>query len=93
MHISADFVTECEKFLFQLKALQKRMQKNVSRFCVAQAVPEIYMKKEMLKDRGDVFFLLFTVHAIKFSFDLFCFITLVINFFFSEEGKENQMII
>ena len=35
------------------------MQKDVSRFFVAQAAPEIYKKNEMLKNRGD--FLLFTV--------------------------------
>ena len=38
------------------KALQKKMQKDVSRFFVAQAVPEIYEKNEMLKNRGEVFF-------------------------------------
>ena len=59
--MSADFVTECEKFLFQLKALQKRVQKDVSRFIVPQAVSEIYRKNERLKNRGDVFFLLSTV--------------------------------
>ena len=32
------------------------MQKDVSRFIVPQAVPEIYMKNERLKNRGDVFF-------------------------------------
>ena len=56
LHISTDFVTVCEKFLFQLKALQKRMQKEASRFFVAQAGPEIYEKNEMLKNRVDVFF-------------------------------------
>ena len=58
MHISADFVTECEKFLFQLKALQKRMQKDGSRFFVAQAFPEIYEKNEMLKKGGMCFFVI-----------------------------------
>ena len=33
-----------------------KMQKDKSRFFVAQAVPEIYEKNEMLKNRGDVFF-------------------------------------
>ena len=56
MHISADFVTVCEKFLFQLKALQKKDAKEASRFFVAQAGPEIYEKNEMLKTRVDVFF-------------------------------------
>ena len=56
MHISADFFTKCEKFLFQLKALQKRVQHDVNRFIVPQVVPEIYMKNERLKNRGDVFF-------------------------------------
>ena len=58
MHISADFVTVWEKFLFQLKALQKRMQKDASRFFVAQVGPEIYEKNEMLKNRGMCFFVI-----------------------------------
>ena len=58
MHISVDFVTECEKFLFQLKALQKRVQKDVNRFIVPQAVPEIYKKNERLKNRGMCFFVI-----------------------------------
>ena len=52
MQISADFVTWFDKFLFQLKALQKRVQKDVNRFIVPQAVPEIYMKNERWKNRG-----------------------------------------
>ena len=32
------------------------MQKDISRFFVAQAVPEIYEKNEMLKNRGMCFF-------------------------------------
>ena len=58
MHISADYVTECEKFLFQLKALQKRVQKDVNKFIVPQAVPEIYRKNERLKNRGMCFFVI-----------------------------------
>ena len=56
LHISANFFTRCEKFLFQLKVLQKRMQKDVNRFFVAQAVLEIYGKNARLKNRGYVFF-------------------------------------
>ena len=37
------------------------VQKDLNRFFVAQAVPEIYGKNERLKNRGDVFFLLSTV--------------------------------
>ena len=58
MQISADFVTWFDKFLFQLKALQKRVQKDVNRFFVAQAVPEIYGKNERLKNRGMCFFVI-----------------------------------
>ena len=65
MHISADFVTGYEKFLFQLKVLQKRMQKNLSRFFVAQAVPEIYVKNEVLKNRGMFFFV---IHCMSINF-------------------------
>ena len=61
LQISADFVTWFDKFLFQLKALQKRMQKDENRFTVPQAVPEIYRKNERLKTGGCVF-LLSTVH-------------------------------
>ena len=43
--------------MFQLKALQKRMQKNISRFFEAQAVPEIYEK-----NRG-MWVFLFTVYV------------------------------
>ena len=50
------FFTRFVKFLFQLKALQKRVQKDVNRFIVPQAVPDIYRKNERLKNRGDVFF-------------------------------------
>ena len=32
------------------------MQKDVNRFIVTQAVPEIYRKNERLKNKGDVFF-------------------------------------
>ena len=56
--MSADFVTECEKFLFQLKAIQKRVQKDENRFIVPQAVPEIYRKNERLKKRGMCFFVI-----------------------------------
>ena len=45
------------------------MKKDANRFFVAQAVPEIYEKKEMLKNRGDVFFLLFTVCNNELTFD------------------------
>ena len=54
--MSAEFVTECEKLLLQLKALQKREQKDVNRFIVPQAIPEIYMKKCKVEKQGDVFF-------------------------------------
>ena len=58
MQISADFVTWFDKFFFQLKALQKRVQKDVNRFIVPQAVPEIYRKNERLKNRGMCFFVI-----------------------------------
>ena len=58
MHISADFDTKCQKFLLQLKALQKRMQEDASDLFVAQAVPEIYEKNELLKNRGMCFFVI-----------------------------------
>ena len=60
-------MTGFEKFLFQLKTLQKWMQKDVNRFFVAQAVPEINGKKERLKNCGDVFFLLSTVYSLLTS--------------------------
>ena len=41
MQISADFVIGFEKLVFQLKALQKLILKDVNGFFVAQAVPEI----------------------------------------------------
>ena len=34
------------------------MQKDVSRFFASQAVPEIYEKNEMLKNRGMCFFVI-----------------------------------
>ena len=58
MHISADYVNECEKFLFQMKALQKRVQKDVNRFIVPQVVPEIYAKTKVSKTARCVFLLL-----------------------------------
>ena len=61
MQTSADFVTKLEKFLLQLKALQKRLQKDVKRFFVAQAVSEIYGKKRKVEKQGVCVFLLFTV--------------------------------
>ena len=56
MPISADFVIKFGKFLFQRRALQKLISKNVNRFFVGQAVPEIYVKNVRLKNRGYVFF-------------------------------------
>ena len=59
MHISADFFIGCEKFLFQLKALQKRMQKDKGRFFLAQALRE----KRNVEKLGGCVFLLLTVNA------------------------------
>ena len=41
------------------------MQKDVGRFFVAQAVPEIYEKNEMLKNRGDFFFVIDCISGIR----------------------------
>ena len=72
MHLSADFVTWFDKFLFQLKALQKRVQKDENRFIVPQAVPEIYRKNERFKNRGMCFFcyrlyVWYTLHVLIWS--------------------------
>ena len=71
--MSADFVTECEKLLFQLKALQKRVQKDVNIFFVAQAVQEIYGKSKRLKNRGDVFFVIDCVFGFEVSLNYYDF--------------------
>ena len=57
LHISTDFVTECEKFLFQLKALQKRVQKDENRFIVhlLYGSGDKHEKRKVEK-QGDVFF-------------------------------------
>ena len=44
--------------MFQLKALQKRVQKDGNIFFVAHAVPEIYRKNERLKTGGMRFFVI-----------------------------------
>ena len=44
LQISADFVTEFEKFFFHQKALQARMHIDVNNFFVAQVVPQKYTK-------------------------------------------------
>ena len=53
-----DFVTRFEKYLVQLKALQKRVQKDENKYFVAQSVPEIYGKNERLKNSGMCFFVI-----------------------------------
>ena len=50
------------------------MQKDKGRFCVDQAVPEIYEKNEMLKSRGMCFFVIhcrFVIFTRSISINIF----------------------
>ena len=65
LQISADFVIQFEKFLFQLKALQKLILKDVTKyiFCSSSGSGDIREKRKAEIQRGCVFLLLTVAKA------------------------------
>ena len=68
LQILADFVIGFEKLLFQLKALQKLIPKDVNIFFVAQTLPEIYRNNVKLKTGGMCFFVADCIYGLACNF-------------------------